>query len=81
MSSVPLPNKRDQKAGVVENDGAAKGPPIWAISGTTSNAGVGVSTPLRSKCARHQNGRRGICCKELKKEERHLIDPDVMRDV
>ncbi|KIM21045.1 hypothetical protein M408DRAFT_18489 [Serendipita vermifera MAFF 305830] len=75
MASVPLPKKQNQNGDALEN---SRRPPIWSIS---SAATPGVSTPLRSKCARHQNGRRGVCCKELRKEERHLIDPDVMRDV
>jgi len=37
--------------------------------------------PLPAKCNKHgQPG--GICCKELKDEdERHLVDPDVVRDI
>ncbi|KAG9023089.1 hypothetical protein FS842_005845 [Serendipita sp. 407] len=76
MSSVPLPKKKDTANGNgnVEN---VRRPPVWSIS----SAATGVSTPLGIKCGRHQSGRRGVCCKELKKDERHLIDPDVMRDI
>jgi vacuolar iron transporter family protein len=44
-------------------------------SSSTSTSG---SPP--AKCEKH-NGVRGVCCRELKREERHLIDPDVVRDV
>jgi hypothetical protein len=78
MSSVPLPKKTNPEA-----NGSAtanpRRPPVWAISSTAS--GTGLSTPMALKCGRHQAGRRGVCCKELKKEERHLINPDVMRDM
>ncbi|KAG8790116.1 hypothetical protein FRC17_009008, partial [Serendipita sp. 399] len=76
MSSVPLPKKKDATNANGSVD-IARRPPVWAISSTAT----GVSTPLGLKCGRHQAGRRGVCCKELKKDERHLIDPDVMRDV
>lgn len=39
-----------------------------------------MSVPLSAKCA-HVTGDNGICCKELKGEERTLIDPDIVRDV
>ena len=57
--------------------GKAKASPVWAISSPTPE----VSTPLPAKCGRHQDGRRGFCCKDLKKEERHLINTDILRDV
>jgi VIT1/CCC1 family predicted Fe2+/Mn2+ transporter len=60
---------------------SAKKPPIWPIDRVGSAVGSSVTMPLASKCGRHQNGRRGVCCKELRKDERHLIDPDVMRDL
>jgi hypothetical protein len=82
MASVPLPKKTN---GVAEGsaNGITKRPQVWAISSTTLAAAAvaGASSPLGSKCGKHQGGRRGVCCKELKKEERHLIDPDVMRDM
>ncbi|PVG01651.1 DUF125-domain-containing protein [Serendipita vermifera] len=78
MSSVPLPKKPNPDA----NGNATanpRRPPVWAISSVAS--GTSLSAPMALKCGRHQGGRRGVCCKELKKEERHLIDPDVMRDI
>jgi hypothetical protein len=81
MASVPLPRKTN---GVTEGsaNGNAKRPMVWTISSTASAAvAAGVSTPIGAKCGINQGGRRGVCCKELKKDERHLIDPDVMRDV
>lgn len=79
MSSVPLP-KRDANASG-ESALPAKKPPVWPIDRLGSAAGSSLTLPMASKCGRHQNGRRGVCCKELKREERHLIDPDVMRDI
>ncbi|KAI0036979.1 membrane fraction protein [Vararia minispora EC-137] len=54
-------------------------PPVWAIDATASDA---PPAPLPAKCARHVEGRAGVCCKELKgDDERELIDPDVVRDI
>ncbi|RDB28272.1 Vacuolar iron transporter 1 [Hypsizygus marmoreus] len=50
-----------------------KRPPVWPIESQ-------ASVPLSAKCARPRD-EDGICCKELKGEERTLIDPDVVRDV
>jgi len=53
-------------------------PPVWSID----HSDAPQSTPLPAKCARHELGREGVCCKELKDEdERTLINPDVVRDV
>ncbi|KIP05608.1 hypothetical protein PHLGIDRAFT_14405 [Phlebiopsis gigantea 11061_1 CR5-6] len=71
--SVPLPsrNASDQTVG--------KKPPVWAIS---ASAPAAPPAPLPAKCDRHQPGRSGVCCKELKDDdERTLVDPDVVRDV
>ncbi|KAK0223973.1 VIT family-domain-containing protein [Armillaria fumosa] len=51
-------------------------PPVWPIEASETT----LPTPLPAKCARDSR-ENGICCKELKSEERHLIDPDVVRDV
>lgn len=51
-------------------------PPVWPITATeTTDASV-----MTAKCAR-QTRPDGVCCKELKNDDRHLIDPDVVRDV
>lgn len=71
--ALPLPHRREASA--------PKGnkPPVWAVENTTTPS---VPEPLTAKCARHQTGREGVCCKELKgDDERTLIDPDVVRDV
>jgi len=65
---VPLPHRQ----GTSHRSRA----PVWPIDRAESN----VATPLVAKCARHSRA-DGICCKELRKEERTLIDPDVVRDV
>ncbi|KAJ3761752.1 VIT family-domain-containing protein [Lentinula raphanica] len=60
------------------NDGSkATKPPIWPITNSITNDSV---TPLSSKCDRTSRA-DGVCCKELKQEERTLIDPDIVRDV
>lgn len=41
--------------------------PVWSIDNTTPSP----------KCGRTD----GVCCKELIKDERTLVDPDVVRDV
>ncbi|KAL0581684.1 Protein ccc1 [Marasmius crinis-equi] len=51
-------------------------PPVWAIENAVSSE----TTPLMAKCARSSMP-DGVCCKELKAEERTLVDPDVVRDV
>lgn len=38
------------------------------------------SATTTKKCEKH-NGFRGVCCRDLKQEERHLINPDIVRDV
>ncbi|PPQ83396.1 hypothetical protein CVT25_003843 [Psilocybe cyanescens] len=53
-----------------------KKPPVWPIEATEP----GVNAPPAAKCARNAR-ENGICCKELIKDERTLIDPDVVRDV
>lgn len=45
-----------------------------------ASSSTSVSGAPPAKCEKH-NGVRGVCCRELKREERHLIDPDVVRDV
>ncbi|KAF8153277.1 VIT family-domain-containing protein [Crassisporium funariophilum] len=66
---VPLPPRPD-------NPVKQRKPPVWPIDASEP----GVHTPPAAKCAR--NAREdGICCKELKHDERTLIDPDVVRDV
>ena len=70
--SVPLP-RREQQSVIGQSQ-----PPIWALSDAVQN----VDPPLQAKCDRHTIERDGVCCKELKGEdERHLVDPDIVRDV
>ncbi|KAF9463226.1 membrane fraction protein [Collybia nuda] len=68
-SAVPLPPRQ------LPPQNSTK-PPVWPIVASESTA----TTPLASKCARVTR-EDGICCKELKDDERTLIDPDVVRDV
>ncbi|KAF8062439.1 DUF125-domain-containing protein [Lyophyllum atratum] len=51
-------------------------PPVWPVKLSRT----GSSIPLSAKCARPTRD-DGICCKELKADQRTLIDPDVVRDV
>ena len=78
MSSVPLNRKKDNNVNKGSN---GTNPPIWAVAHADQSA-QDLEAPLPAKCDRHSGVREGVCCKELKGEdERHLIDPDVIRDV
>jgi vacuolar iron transporter family protein len=69
-NAVPLPQRpRDSEP-------APNKAPVWPIDHSETDALI----PVSAKCHAHgQPG--GVCCKELKDSERHLIDPDVIRDV
>ncbi|KIK52129.1 hypothetical protein GYMLUDRAFT_50080 [Collybiopsis luxurians FD-317 M1] len=69
-ASVALPRRP-------EDPSKATKPPVWPITNTVTSES---STPLSAKCDRTSRA-DGVCCKELKQEERTLIDPDVVRDV
>ena len=72
--SVPLPRRLHNQSATLTNNQ----PPVWAVSDSV----FPEDAPLPIKCARHEGHREGVCCKELKDaDERHLIDPDVVRDV
>lgn len=83
VSSIPLP-----KAGTTPSAQAK----LWSTSnyGSTSTASNAAheNTPLLdgaqqplAKCEKH-NGIRGVCCRDLKQDnQRHLVNPDVVRDV
>ncbi|KAG6817023.1 hypothetical protein H0H87_000645 [Tephrocybe sp. NHM501043] len=62
MSSVPLPAREPNPTNAA---------PVWPITAST-----GVSVPLTANCGQ-PNREDGVCCKELKADERTLIDPDV----
>ena len=69
---MPLPHRRDSTS-------AKNKPPVWAVDSTIAPT---VPAPLTAKCSRHETGREGVCCKELRgDDERTLVDPDVVRDV
>lgn len=51
-------------------------PPVWPIQASVPQ----VDIPPSAKCARNSRT-DGVCCKELIKEERTLINPDTVRDV
>lgn len=52
--------------------------PVWTLTRSETRS---VTTPLISKCDRHDR-EGGVCCKELKSDdERRLVDPDIVRDV
>jgi len=50
--------------------------PVWPLDRSMDT----ICIPLPAKCAR-ENRSDGICCKELKTDERTLFNPDVVRDV
>ncbi|KAF9078325.1 VIT family-domain-containing protein [Rhodocollybia butyracea] len=69
VAAVSLPRRAD------DNSKATK-PPVWPITDSVTTE----PPPLSSQCDRVSRA-DGVCCKELKQEERTLIDPDVVRDV
>ncbi|ODO06219.1 membrane fraction protein [Cryptococcus wingfieldii CBS 7118] len=87
-ASVPLlrGNKTDQSG---PNANASNYGSVWSVNSSntvTSDRAQQLQTvlgdpePLGSKCSAHESG--GQCCKDLKGEdERHLISPEIVRDV
>ena len=70
--SVRLPHRRGSDT-LTSNK-----PPVWSIN----QSACPQPAPLPAKCDRHEPGRSGVCCKELKgDDERTLVNPDVVRDV
>ncbi|KAJ7121093.1 membrane fraction protein [Mycena epipterygia] len=52
-------------------------PPVWALDAVAPSS---QPIPLAASCSRHVRP-DGVCCKDLKGDDRTLIDPDVVRDV
>ncbi|WVQ73921.1 hypothetical protein IAR50_003502 [Cryptococcus sp. DSM 104548] len=85
-ASVPLlrGNKTNQPGANGNNYGS-----VWSVSSSNTATSdraqqlqtvLGDSEPLGSKCSAHESG--GQCCKDLKgDDERHLISPEIVRDV
>ncbi|KAF7319268.1 hypothetical protein HMN09_00264300 [Mycena chlorophos] len=73
-TSVPLPRARPTAAA----DSPPKAP-VWALDAAAPEVGT-PGIPSSARCSRHVRP-DGVCCKELKGDERTLIDPDVVRDV
>jgi len=70
-ASVALPPRGDSNT-------VSSKPPVWSLDSSATS----LPPPLPTTCSRHENGREGVCCKELKgDDERTLVDPDVVRDV
>ena len=68
--SVPLPPRSEG-----ETQGSRQ--QVWSIDSVADPA---LSTPLPTKC--DKEGRPdGICCKDLRGEDRQLVDPDIVRDM
>ncbi|KAJ7231318.1 membrane fraction protein [Mycena rebaudengoi] len=74
MSSESAPSVPLSRPNAPTN--AAK-PPVWSIDATVTSS---EPVPLPARCSRHIRP-DGVCCKELKGDDRTLIDPDVVRDV
>ncbi|BGP53180.1 hypothetical protein JCM8202_003696 [Rhodotorula sphaerocarpa] len=69
--AVALP-KRPQR-----DDGESSAP-VWSLDSTATTA---AEVPLSAKCDLH-NRERTVCCRDLKSDdERHLVDPDIVRDI
>ncbi|KAF7330088.1 hypothetical protein MKEN_00273200 [Mycena kentingensis (nom. inval.)] len=69
-ASVALPRN------TAPSDAATK-PPVWALDAAAPES---APIPASARCSRHVRP-DGVCCKELKGDDRTLIDPDVVRDV
>ncbi|KAF8643926.1 hypothetical protein AX16_008772 [Volvariella volvacea WC 439] len=67
--AMALPPRRQEST-------TASKPPVWSID----RVEPGSTAPLPTKCSRHARA-DGICCRELKADDRTLIDPDIVRDV
>ncbi|KAF8185837.1 VIT family-domain-containing protein [Mycena galopus ATCC 62051] len=67
--SVPLP-----RAG---NPVGQTKPPVWALDTAVTSS---QSIPTQARCSRHVRP-DGVCCKELKGDDRTLINPEIVRDV
>lgn len=77
MSSAPDSTPPSVPLNRPFRDSSAPSRPVWALNESLESP----STPLPSKCSRHDR-EDGVCCKDLKDDdERTLIDPDVVRDV
>ncbi|ORX35687.1 VIT family-domain-containing protein [Kockovaella imperatae] len=88
-TAVPLPSASKKVPGESNVDPTK---PIWYLDNPTPapqtrrqqlQALMAAEQPLGSKCGVHEDGEeRGTCCKELKGEdERHLVAPEIVRDV
>lgn len=71
FSPLPLRNRETPAEGGLR-------PPVWPLTASTDFSEDRL--PLASKCSMTDRD-DGICCRELKKDERTLIDPDVVRDI
>ncbi|WWD17084.1 vacuolar iron transporter 1.1 [Kwoniella shandongensis] len=92
-ASVPLLRKNNNNKGD-DNRPKSYGA-VWTVDSTVPSQSqsqsqgsreqqlievLGDDQPLGSKCSAHESG--GQCCKDLKGEdERHLISPEIVRDV
>ena len=93
-NSVPLPSKKHAPSDPSDPASKATNPsdPVWYLDNPTPAPAtrraqldnlLATEQPLGSKCGVHEDGEgRGTCCKDLKGEdERHLISPEIVRDV
>ncbi|BGP45281.1 Protein ccc1 [Rhodotorula kratochvilovae] len=68
-AAVALPSRQKRTDGT--------NAPVWSLEGSASST---TDVPLAAKCDLH-NRERTVCCRDLKGEdERHLINPDIVRD-
>lgn len=82
--SMPI-NRKSSSNGV--NQDNPQPPSVWAYTNEESNenderpsSAVSI-TPTLDKCDKHRRP-QAICCRDLKgDDDRHLIDPDIVRDI
>ncbi|KAJ7485913.1 VIT family-domain-containing protein [Mycena latifolia] len=72
--SVPLP--RQQHLSLTSHK-----PLVWPVHADATEPSPHQPPPTQTLCCSRHSRPDGICCKELKGDDRSLVDPDVVRDV
>ncbi|KAG0664374.1 hypothetical protein C6P46_001419 [Rhodotorula mucilaginosa] len=73
--AVALPKRQHR------HDAESSSAPVWSLESTAGNGNGNAEVPLAAKCDLH-NRERTVCCRDLKgDDERHLVDPDIVRDI
>ena len=80
-AAVALPPRQPRGEANGQANGGGSAAPVWSLESNEETQGGADAVPLAAKCDLHGTT-RDVCCRELKgDDERHLIDPDIVRDV